>query len=311
MTICRFFVNLKCLCLPEIFYIMLNNNIHAAFQKLDLRKIFANKNPKLARYIPGFIYKYLNRVLHISEINIFLEKNGEKMNYDFVTAVIENFNVTTTFLGIENLPDRGRYIFVSNHPLGGFDGMILIKMLHEKYGAIKSISNDILMNIKNMADLFVPINKHGNQSTVVARNFEEIMRSEVQILTFPAGLVSRRRKGIIRDIPWKKSFISKSVLYKRDIVPIYVSGRCTDFFYTLANIRKFFRIKPNLEMFYLPDETFHHKNKHFTITIGPAISWQSFDKSKRPDEWALILQDYVYSLPGGKNTPFDPGKAME
>ena len=272
--------------------------------KIDLRKIFANKNPKLAPFVPGFIYTYLNHMLHVQEMNNFLKNHGDKLNYDFIAAIIEEFNVTTTFRGQENLPAEGRFIFASNHPLGGFDGMILLKMLTEKYGKIKSISNDILLNIKNMESLFLPINKHGNQSIEVARKFDEIMRSEIQILTFPAGLVSRRNKGIIRDVPWKKSFITKSIQFKRDIIPIHITGRCTNFFYNIANLRKFLGIKSNLEMFFLADETFKHRNKHFDITIGPPVSWQTFDKSKKPQEWALLMQDYVYTLAGQDIKPF-------
>jgi putative hemolysin len=134
------------------------------------------------------------------------------------------------------------------------------------------------------------------------------MNSENQILTFPAGLVSRKRRGKIRDVEWKKSFISKAVQYKRDIIPIHVSGRCSDFFYNLANLRKFLGIRSNIEMFYLPDETYRHKNEHIEISIGPPVTWQTFEGSRKPVEWALLMQDYVYSLPGNVNIPFNPDK---
>jgi putative hemolysin len=239
-------------------------------------------------------------------MNNILEKYGNKTGYDFVSAVIEDFNVTTTYHGIGNLPEKGRFIFVSNHPMGGFDGMLLIRMIFEKYGDTKSISNDILMNIKNMNTIFLPINKHGSQSSSVAENFDKIMRSGSQILTFPAGLVSRKRKGVIRDVDWKKSFISKAIQYKRDVIPVFISGRCTNFFYNLANLRKFLGIKSNIEMFYLADETYRHRNEHVDITIGPPVSWQTFDKPRKPLEWALLMQDYVYSLAGNENKPFSP-----
>ena len=264
---------------------MSNPDNYNVIQKIDLRKIFKEKNPKLAPYIPGFVYRYLNRILHIPEINNILEKSGNKTGYDFVCAVIEDFNITTTYHGTENLPEKGRFIFVSNHPMGGFDGMLLIKMIYEKYGDTKSISNDILMNIKNINSLFLPINKHGSQSTETAENFDKVMKSGSQILTFPAGLVSRKRKGIIRDVEWKKSFVNKAVQYERDVIPVFVSGRCTNFFYTLANLRKFIGIKSNIEMFFLADETYRHKNEHVDITIGPPVSWKTFDKSRSAGSW--------------------------
>ncbi len=275
-------------------------------QRVDLRKIFQQKNPGLAPYLPGFFYRFLNCILHIKEINTFLEKNGNLKGYDFISAAIKEFNVTTTYIGIEHIPESGRFIFVSNHPLGGFDGVLLIKLIIEKFGRVKSISNDILMNIKNMDEFFVPINKHGNQSLEVARNLDEVMRSDEQILTFPAGLVSRKRGAIIRDVEWKKNFVSKAIQYERSIIPIHFSGRCTNFFYLLANLRKLLRIKSNIEMFFLPDETFRHRNKHFTINIGPVIPWQAFNRSKKPAEWALLIQEYVYNLPNDYQKAFNP-----
>ena len=267
-----------------------------ALVQVDLPEIFAKKNPRLAPYIPRFVYFYLNRALHIQEINEILDKHGDKLNYEFITATIKDFNVTTDFRSTENLPENGRVIFAANHPLGGFDGMLMLKMLIEKYGSAQSISNDILLNLKNIQGLFLPINKHGNQSFDVVENFDKVMKSDTTILTFPAGLVSRRQGGVIRDVPWKKNFIAKSIQYRRDVIPVHISGRCTDFFYNIARIRKFLGIRSNLEMFYLPDETFRHKNKHFTITIGPRFSWTHFDKSKKPVEWALDVQDFVYSM---------------
>ena len=287
---------------------MSNNSNFGGTQKIDLKRIFLKKNPKLAPYIPGFVYRYLNRILHIKEINEFLAKNGMKTGYDFVAAIIEEFNVTTSIIGKENLPDQGRFIFASNHPLGGFDGMLLIKLLIEKYGNVKSISNDILMNMQNINMLFLPINKHGSQSFSSARHLDEVMSSEIQILTFPAGLVSRKRRGVIRDIDWKKNFIGKAIQHKRDVVPIHITGNCTNFFYRLANLRKFLRIKSNIEMFYLADETYQHRNKQLVITIGQPVSWQTFDRSKKPAEWALLMQDYVYSLGRGETKAFPVNK---
>lgn len=285
---------------------MTENTPSEGIRNIDLRRIFRDKNPGLAPYIPGFIYRYLDRILHIKEINSFLGQHGDKRNYEFIAAAIDTFGVTTTIKGAENLPANGRFIFVSNHPLGGFDGLLLIKMLVEKYGDVRCIINDILMNIRNIEPYFVPVNKHGSQSVAVARSLDQIMESDIQILTFPSGLVSRKRKGIIRDVVWKKNFISKAVQYKRDVIPIHVTGRCSDFFYRLANLRKFLRIKSNIEMFFLPDETFRHKGKHFVISIGSSVPWQTFSHEKKPAEWAMALQDHVYRIADDHRIVFRP-----
>jgi hypothetical protein len=235
---------------------------------LDLKRIFKQKNPRLAPYIPRFVYSYLNRVLHIREINEFLFENSSKKGLEFTEAVIKDFNVSYDLKGMENLPEKGRFIFASNHPLGGFDGMLLLTLLGRKYNDVRSLSNDILMSFENLSPLFIPVNKHGLMSHEAVKNLEMLMDSDIQVLTFPSGLVSRKTKGVIMDPVWHKSFISKAVQHKRDIIPIHVTGRCTDFFYRLSNFRKLLGIKTNIEMFYLADETYKHKKKHFRALCG-------------------------------------------
>jgi putative hemolysin len=184
--------------------------------------------------------------------------------------------------------------------------MILITILHKKYQNIKVLTNDILLNVKNMDNVFVPINKHGKQSTQAAREIDRLFREDMPVLTFPAGLVSRRKNGIIRDLKWKKNFISKAIKHQRDVIPIYVSGRCTNFFYNLSNFRKFLGIKSNIEMLYLADETYKHRNEKITVKIGKPIPWKTFDKSKTPADWAIKIQDYVYKMEKGETRPFSP-----
>ncbi len=274
--------------------------------RLDLKRLFMQKNPRLAPYIPWFIYAYLNRVLHIGEINDFLAVHGTKVGLEFTKEVIKDFNVTVSLKGAENLPEQGRFIFASNHPLGGFDGMLLLTELNRRYHDVRSLSNDILMSFENLSPLFIPINKYGTMTHESVLALEETMDSDIQVLTFPSGLVSRRTKGVIIDPPWQKSFISKAVQHKRDVVPVHVTGRCTNFFYNLSSFRKFLGIKTNIEMFYLADETYRHKNKHFTVTFGKPVSYTTFDRRKRPDAWAKSMQNYVYSLGEGNTKPFDP-----
>ena len=150
---------------------------------------------------------------------------------------------------------------------------------------------------------FIPINKHGRQSVDLLKQIDDAYSSDVQILTFPAGLVSRKKKGQIVDLPWRKSIISKAIQHKRDIIPIHMSGQNTKFFYRLGIIRKAFGIKANIEMLYLIDETFKHIGKSFTVKFGEPIPWQTFDKSKRPVQWAKWVKEKVYELDGVDKIP--------
>ena len=267
------------------------------FKPVNLRDLFMTKNPKAGRWIPGFVYRFLSRMLRIDFMNDpILYNHGYKKNVDFARASIEAFDVTMEVLGREHLPQDGRFIFVSNHPLGGFDGMMIISEISRSFPNLKVLANDILCQIENMDGIFVPINKHGAQATENVRRINAMFESDVQVMSFPAGLVSRRNKGVIRDVKWQKSIITKARQTKRDIIPMHVSGRCSNFFYNLANLRKFLKIKVNLEMFFLPNESYKHRNKHFVITFGKPIPYQTFDKRFTPVQWAARVKDYSYTL---------------
>ena len=267
------------------------------FKPIILKDLFMDKNPRLGRWIPGFVYRFLSRILRIDFMNDpILYNQGYKKDVEFARASIEAFEVTLDVAGREHLPPEGRYIFVSNHPLGGFDGMMIISELSRTYPQLKVLVNDLLTNVKNMDGIFVPINKHGTQAMENVRRINEIFESDQQVMSFPAGLVSRRKRGVIRDEPWQKNFISKAKSSKRDVIPMHVSGRCSSFFYNLANLRKFLGIKANLEMFFLPNESYKHRKKHFVITFGKPIPYQTFDKRFTPLQWASRVQNYAYAL---------------
>ena len=276
------------------------------FKPINIRDLFVDKNPKLARWIPGFVFKLLSRILRIDFMNSILYHHGFKKNVDFARASIEAFNVSLEVRGQEHLPADGRFMFVANHPLGGFDGMMIISELCRTYDQLNVLVNDLLMNVKNMDGIFVPINKHGSQAMENVRRINSIFESDIQVMSFPAGLVSRRTKGVIKDGPWQKSFITKARQTKRDVIPIHVSGRNSNFFYNLASIRKFLGIKANLEMFFLPNESYKHRNKHFVLTFGKPIPYDTFNTRFTPVEWASRVQDHTYSLYDDPTSEFNP-----
>jgi putative hemolysin len=264
---------------------------------IDIREMFLEKNPKMAKRIPGFVYRYITRIMHIDEVNELLTDHGNERGIEFARSMVKHFNVHETINGIENIPDSGRFIFASNHPLGGFDALLLLCNIDRLLGQTITLVNDVLMNIPQLRPIFVPLNKHGGHSKEVIQQIHETYSSEKQILIFPSGFASRKIKGQIQDLVWKKHFIAKAIEYQRDVIPVHVSGRNSNFFYNLANFRTFFKMKWNLEMFYLADETFKHKNQKFTINFGKPISYTYFDNSKSLNQWAQEVKDVVYNLP--------------
>lgn len=269
-------------------------------QTIDIAKILRDKMGTKADYVPKVLVRWLERTIHQDEVNKFLWESRDLQGTDWLEECVRYLDMTLEVVGRENLPDKddGRlYTFVSNHPLGGADGVALGSIIGRHYdGRFRYLVNDLLTNLPGLAPLCIPINKTGAQS----RNFPAIVEAgfsgDNHILMFPAGLCSRRTKGVVRDLPWKKTFITKSVETHRDVIPIHFSGHNSDFFYRLANICKTLGIKFNIAMLFLVDEMYKNVHKTFRVTIGKPIPWQTFDKSKTPVEWAKYVQDKVYEL---------------
>ncbi len=265
--------------------------------RVDVREVLRQKAPSVAGKIPGFIINYLIRIIHEEEINDILTRYHDKEGVDFMQELIGYFDLSLKIIGEENIPSDGRYIFASNHPLGGLDGICLSAVIGRRYdGKIRYLVNDLLLYLTNLRSIFVPINKHGAQGRENARLIDEAYASDNQVVTFPAGLCSRMIGGKIQDTEWKKSFIQKAVEYKRDIVPVYFEGRNSAFFYAVAALRKKLGIKMNYEMIYLPREMFRSRHKTFCIHFGKPVPWQTFDGSRKPTEWAGWMREQVYNL---------------
>lgn len=262
---------------------------------IDLKEVIRKKDKRLAAIMPWFLLNYLRRIVHEEDVNDFIDRHGHKKGLDFVYAIMEEFGVNLKVIGEENIPPSGRYLMASNHPLGGLDGIAFMSAIsHVRKDFIFPV-NDILLSIDNLKEFFVPINKHGSNADNI-RLFNETFASENLLLYFPAGLVSRKKKGEIRDLDWKKTFITKAKQHKRDVIPVYMDGRNSNFFYNLANIRTRLGIKANLEMLYLVNETYKQYNRTIHIVVGDPISWETFDRSKSDVEWAAMVREKVYEL---------------
>ena len=267
---------------------------------IDIDEIVRGKAGAKARFVPRFVLSWLKRIIHQDEVNEFILSEGDKQGMPWLDDCMEYLGTTLNVKGLENLPDDsdGRlFTFVSNHPLGGPDGVALGHLLGHRYdGRIKYLVNDLLMNLHGLAPFFVPINKTGKQSRDFPRLVEAAFGSPNHIIMFPAGLCSRRIGGQIHDLPWQKTFITKSVETQRDIVPIRFDGRNSDFFYRIANVGKRLGLKFNIAMLFLVDELYKNRGKTFDVTIGKPIPYSTFDKSRKPQEWAAYVEDIVYKL---------------
>ena len=267
---------------------------------IDIDKILASKMGKKVKFVPKFLVRWLKHIIHEDEVNRFLWESRDKSGTEWLTECVRYLDMDLRIEGLENLPDKNDgklYTFVSNHPLGGQDGVALGSIIGKHYdGNFRYLVNDLLLNLPGLAPVSIGINKTGKQSRDFPRMVEAGFQSNNHMLMFPAGLNSRKINGIIHDLPWKKTFISKSVEYKRDVVPSYCSGRNSERFYRIANWQKKLGLKINIAMLFLVDEMYRNVHKSFTVKIGKPIPWQTFDKSKTPVEWAKFVEDKVYEL---------------
>ena len=264
---------------------------------VDVRRLIKSKNPTLLRWLPGFVIRWVEKVIHQEEINDFFRKHEASDEYEFCRAALEHFNLQFTIHGREHIPsETEKVIFASNHPLGGMDAISIIHLFKDIRPDIKFIVNDLLMAVHHLKDRFIGVNKLGKNAVESLQKVEQQFAEGTGTFIFPAGLVSRKINGEIMDLEWKKTFITKAKKYGTPVIPVHIGGRLTNRFYRLANIRKFLGIKVNIEMFFLVDELFRQKNMKIDINIGKPIDPATFDKSKNDKKWADWIKTKVYGL---------------
>jgi len=268
---------------------------------IDISNVIRDKNPRLYKMLPRFVLSYLKKIIHEDDLNADLRMLENLDTRQKFRTFLEHRNFKIAVLDAENVPKQGRFVFTSNHPLGGLDGIVFYDTVADLFPHAKFLVNDILMNIPGVDDCFLPINKHGANSREYVKKIDAAGLSDEQMLIFPAGIVSRKIQGVVQDLPWMKSCVSYAKKYKRDVIPVYISGKNSNFFYNLANLRKRVGIHANLEMFFLVNELYKYANRTISIRFGTPISYQTFDNSKSPKEWAAYLREQTYELAKNQN----------
>lgn len=263
---------------------------------IDVEKLIASKNPKALKRTPRFVISYLKYILHQAEINAFIKDNADIKNAEWCQAVVDYFDITINVRHIERIPKEGKIVLAMNHPLGGMDAMILVSALKEHRKDLKFIVNDLLMNLEPMKEMFVGVDKINKNRANVREQIKALFQSDEAVCIFPAGLVSRKKKGEIKDLVWKKTFVTYSKDYDRTIVPIYIDGRLSRFFYGLSNLRGSLGIKTNIEMLYLANELFKQRKRHFEFVVGEPIRATELDPSVDDKEMAQQIKEKVYDL---------------
>ncbi|NDB34395.1 MAG: glycerol acyltransferase [Flavobacteriia bacterium] len=265
--------------------------------KIDVRSAIREKSPKLYRRLPGFVLRYIERIVHQKEINAFMKKNGDLTNFDFSDAVVKELDLKYTFKGIEKIPKSGPVILVMNHPLGGVDGLAFISAMRDHRQDIVFLVNDILLQMAPLKSMFVGVNKHAKNTAETWEQIDKMFDSNQAVCIFPAGLVSRIEKGRVKDTVWKKTFVTYARKTGHPILPIHISGNLSKWFYGLFKFRTFFRIKSAFEMLYLADEMYKQKGKHVTFSVGTPIYVREFNTSSTDHQIAQEIKENLYKIP--------------
>ncbi len=264
--------------------------------QIDIGAVLAEKAPRAARWIPRPLVEWLRRTVHEKEINHILAEYWTLPPQEFIRACFRDWKVAYSAQGLERLDPKGRYLFVSNHPFGGMDGMMLADKLIDRFGDVRVVVNDLLMHVEPLRPLWLPVNKLGAQNAEYARRMEEAFFGDVPILTFPAGLCSRRIDGRITDTEWKTNFLKKAYASQRQIVPLFVEGRLSNFFYRFSRLRKSLGVKFNIEMLWLPDEMFAQAGKHFRIVAGEPVPFSELQPLGSLREQVEYIRKKTYFL---------------
>ncbi len=263
---------------------------------ISVERIVKEKNPRLFRWIPRFIFTAFKRLILQDKVNKILFDNRDKSSIEFASNLVKEAGVTPVIHYQTELDPDKNYIFACNHPLGGLDAFSFAVKLYEKRKKFKFIVNDILMHLKGLDSLFIPVNKHGKQGRAYAKIMDEAYCSDNAIIIFPAGLVSRKQKGKISDLKWHKNFVQKAIQYQRDIVPVHIIAQNSSFFYNFALWRKRLGIKANIEMLFLSREFFNFNQKHIHIVVGKPIPYQELKTGLDRQAWADKIKAITYQL---------------
>lgn len=272
--------------------------------QINVKEIFKEKNSRLYKILPGFFFRYLKNIVHESQLNYILREHSHKSGIGFLNSTLDYFDAEARVRGPLDFPDESGIIIAANHPLGSLDGMLLIKKVYEKYGSAKALVNDMLMNLEPLKEFFIGFNKHGSTARDIIKELNQLLEDDCPVIYFPSGMVSRKYGKKIYDAEWKKSFISNAVYYKKNVLPVHISGRLSESFYRKAKLRRNLGINMNIEMLYLPHELFKLNNPNLEFTIGKKLSHEIFDKSKSSTEWAEEVRKYVYRLEKNPDAKF-------
>ena len=275
--------------------------------RIDLDGVLRQRLPRLSRFIPRFAVEWMKRTIRQDDLNRILEENAGLEGADFARGALKSLDIKVEARFEDRLPSPAerRVLYVSNHPLGGLDGLALIDYVQRRHGGnVYFVVNDLLSAVKPLESVFLPVNKFGRQNREAVKAVEDAFAGDDPVIMFPAGLVSRlqrvaymgRKRKMVADLAWNKMFVNKAHQYRRDIIPVFFSGKNSRKFYRMANLRRHLGLRFNFEMIYLPGEMVRMAHSALSISFGVPLSWKMLTPGREAAACAAAVRASVYHI---------------
>lgn len=240
----------------------------------------------------------LMKVLRISNLNKIYDRNKHLSDVQFLNAILDEFQIKFEVPeeDFKRLPKEGPYITVSNHPLGGIDGILLLKLMLEREPNFKIIANFLLHRIEPMKPYIMPVNpfethKGAKSSTVGLKETFRHLSDGKPLGMFPAGEVSTYRDGkLVVDRAWEEGAIKVIRKAQVPVVPIYFHAQNSQLFYKLS------KISDTLRTAKLPSELFSQKDRVIKVRIGKPISVTEQNEHETLEDYSEFLRKKTYML---------------
>lgn len=264
---------------------------------ISLEAVIEQQYPGLQQRKPLIgktLLQFLRYICHESEFKQFAQTYPHVEGFDFVEQVLDYFDFTFRLKDNQRvrIPAQGRVVIIANHPIGSLDGLALLKMVGEIRRDVKAVANEILYALEPLRSLLLPVDNMGRRSgKEQLRAIRNHLNNEGAIIIFPAGEVSRVGPKGIRDGRWSNGFLRFANATNSPILPVFVDGRNSVFFYALSLL-----VKP-ISTLWLIREMFKQAKNHVDINVGQIITpeqYQGLDIT--PKAQAKLFKNHVYRL---------------
>ena len=240
----------------------------------------------------------LMKALQISKLNRIYDKNKHLKDLEFLNAILDQLQIKFEIPeeDLKRLPKEGAYITISNHPLGGIDGVLLLKLMLEREPNFKIIANFLLHRIKPLKPYIMPVNpfenhKNSKSSVIGIKETLRHLSDGKPLGMFPAGEVSTYKDGkLMVDKAWEEGAIKVIRKAQVPVIPIYFHAKNSRLFYLLSKIDATMRTAK------LPSEVFSQKDRVIKVRIGKSISVAEQNEHKSIEEYSEFLRKKTYML---------------